>query len=97
MNENSFYYWSLYIFLVVTFVLASIASIVLGVDNYQYESLETLEMQLFVLFLVCVFWEGIWRPPLPRAIMFPLQILVFGIGLHLSVSIAVKLFAWRKI
>ena len=96
-NEASFYYWSYYVFLVMSFLIASLVALSHGIESYQYESLQTLEMYLFVLFITSVFWEGIWRPPLPRLMMFPLQILVFFIGLQLSVSIAVKLFAWRRI
>lgn len=97
MIKSSFNYWLYYFALVYSFAISSLLVLYQGIESYHYQSLETLEMYLFVLFVTTVFWEGIWRPPLPAVIMIPLQILVLLIGMNLSVSIAVKLFALRRI
>jgi len=97
MIKSSFNYWLYYFALVYSFAISSLLVLYQGIESYHYQSLETLEMYLFVLFVTTVFWEGIWRPPLPTVIMIPLQILVLLIGMNLSVSIAVKLFALRRI
>lgn len=97
MTQTSFQYWLFYVLITIGFVLSSVYSACRGIDNYAYESLQTLEMYLFVLFLAVMFWEGIWRPPLPTVLMIPLQILLFTVVLQLSVAIGVKLFAWRRI
>lgn len=97
MMQTSFEYWIFYVLIAFGFVFSAVYSAVLGIDNYAYESLQTLEMYLFVLLVAVMFWEGIWRPPLPALLMIPLQILLLTVVLQLSVAVGVKLFAWRRI